>query len=207
MTKFYLTRHGQTEWNVAKRMQGQHNSNLTDTGVRQAQALGKAIRDLKIDCIYSSSSQRTLDTANLIRGDRNLDIIPEDDLREIYLGTWEGLTFEEAEQSYPETFDNFWHHPEKYIPVDGETFEQVRTRTSNVLKKLAKQYPDKSILIVTHGVVLRTLYTFFRHVNIAESVKFEHPHSTCFCEVIYESSEWKVMKWNNTDHYKYLGEE
>ncbi|MEE1541372.1 MAG: histidine phosphatase family protein, partial [Paludibacteraceae bacterium] len=98
MTKIYLCRHGETEWNVVKRMQGQNNSNLTELGVSQAKALGKRLEDIDIDIIYSSSCQRALDTAMHARGNRDLQIIAEDDLREINLGNWEGLLFSEAEE-------------------------------------------------------------------------------------------------------------
>ena len=204
MTNIYLTRHGQTEWNVVKRMQGHKNSDLTELGQKQAAALGLALKDIQIDKIYCSSSQRTLDTARLIKGNRNIEIIPTDDLMEISLGCWEGHTFDEVEAQYPEKFDNFWNHPEKYVPIDGETFEDVRNRTAKVMKLIAEKENGKNILVVTHGIVLKTIYTYFMNQDIAEVYNSQHPRSTCLCHVIREDSVWKVMKWNDTDHYKYI---
>ncbi len=67
-TTIYVTRHGETEWDVAKRMQGRKNSALTENGIVQAKQLGNRMKDLPIHAIYSSPSERTLHTAELIKG-------------------------------------------------------------------------------------------------------------------------------------------
>ena len=66
MTRVYLSRHGQTEWNVQKRMQGHNNSNLTELGIEQALALAERMRDVQIDIAYSSSSQRAVNTTKIV---------------------------------------------------------------------------------------------------------------------------------------------
>jgi broad specificity phosphatase PhoE len=81
--RLYIVRHGQTQWNVEKRMQGQQDSELIQKGIDGALALGRSLNTVDFNCIYSSSSRRTLHTAELIRGDRNICILPDDKLREI----------------------------------------------------------------------------------------------------------------------------
>ena len=127
-TRIYLTRHGQTEWNLQKRMQGHKNSDLTALGKEQAKALGLRMKDVELNAIYTSSLPRAMQTAELIRGKNGIPVIPDDNLREIYLGCWEGMLFDEVEKKYPAQFDNFWNHPEKYVPVDGESFNDLRIR-------------------------------------------------------------------------------
>jgi probable phosphoglycerate mutase len=100
-TNLYLTRHGQTTWNVEHRVQGHLNSPLTDLGLEQASRLGYALSDVHFDAIYSSPSPRALRTAEIIRGTRPSRIIPHDSLREMHMGDWEGLRFDEIESTYP----------------------------------------------------------------------------------------------------------
>src|SRR5690554_4521335 len=89
--KIYLTRHGQTEWNVIGKLQGWGNSNLTEKGIENAKRLSQRLKEVNFDYVYSSPQQRALDTAKLIRGDRNIEINVLDDLREIGFGSWEGM--------------------------------------------------------------------------------------------------------------------
>ena len=78
MTRIFLSRHGQTEWNVQRRMQGHNNSDLTELGKKQALALAEIIKNIEIDIVYSSSSLRAVDTAKLIVGDRKVTIVPNE---------------------------------------------------------------------------------------------------------------------------------
>jgi probable phosphoglycerate mutase len=204
MSQIFLTRHGQTCWNVERRMQGQQDSPLTDLGIRQGKALGKYLENEKIDIIYSSSSLRAVNTAEYIRGKRDIEIIKEDDLREIRLGSWEGLLFTEAEQEYPEQFNNFRNHPELYIPYGGETFFDLKERLRNKIDEIITAHPEKNILLVTHGVVLKTLFAYFKNLPEKEIASSPQPLSACFCEVKKEINGWDVIKWNETEHYQFI---
>lgn len=205
-TRIYLTRHGQTEWNLQKRMQGHKNSDLTSLGKEQAKALGLRMKDVELNAIYTSSLPRAMQTAELIRGKNGIPVIPDDNLREIYLGCWEGMLFDEVEKKYPAQFDNFWNHPEKYVPVDGESFNDLRIRVGKALLNIAKQNSGKDVLVVAHGIVIKALYTYFRNQPIAEIAHSPYTHSACLCEIVFNPPVWDVMKWNDTDHYKYIEE-
>ncbi len=197
MTIIYLTRHGQTQWNAQKRMQGQCNSALTQEGEEQAKNLGKYFKNIDIDIIYCSTLGRAKQTADLIKGNRNLPIEYREDLKEIALGDWEGKEFSEIEEKYPQQNADFWHKPEAYHPVGrGETYEQLRQRAGNALKEIATKNKNKTVLVVTHGTLLETLETYFRRQPISEMVNGTHPHSCCLCEVRYAEPVWDVMKWN-----------
>ncbi len=89
MLTLYITRHGETKWNTEKRMQGWSDSSLTENGVKNAILLGNRLKDIEFDAIHTSPSQRTIITANLIKGDRKIPLIPDDQLKEINMGIWE----------------------------------------------------------------------------------------------------------------------
>ncbi len=205
MTRIYITRHGETDWNVQKRLQGQNNSPLTELGIQQAKALGNHLSGIELNAIYSSSSPRALQTAELIKGKRCSDIFPEDDLREINLGSWEGMLYSEVESLYPENFDHFWNRPEQYIPSGGETYEALKKRISGKIEQIARKHQGGTVLVVAHGIVLKTLYVYFRNQSITDIVHSPHPKSACLCMVEKENGVWNMMKWNETDHYELIG--
>lgn len=107
MLNIYLTRHGQTEWNLEGRMQGWGNGELTEEGINDAIALGKRLKDVPIDVIYSSSSKRAYHTAELIKGSRNIPIKQGDLFREMSFGDWEGRFRNEIEKEYEQEYQSF----------------------------------------------------------------------------------------------------
>lgn len=125
----YLTRHGETQWNTVRRMQGQKNSPLTDLGLRQARWLAESLKGTRIDVIYSSPLGRAHDTAKLISQCLGAPVITRDELKELYFGSWEGQLKEDLEKKYQETDYHFWNEPEKYVPTDGESLEELMTRS------------------------------------------------------------------------------
>jgi broad specificity phosphatase PhoE len=166
MLRLYITRHGETEWNVLKRMQGWKDSKLTPKGIENAVALGERLKDVELKSIYSSSSHRTIHTAELIRGNRDITIIPDKNLREINLGEWEGKTLTELEILDNERYKAFWEAPHLYESKAGESFIQVRDRIQEVLNKIFKENPDGNILIVTHGVIVKTIMSIFKAIPL-----------------------------------------
>jgi len=108
VTWLYLTRHGQTEWNVENRFQGWSDSPLTEKGIRQAKDLAKRLRGISFDAIYSSPAGRALQTAEILRDGREIEIREHPDLREMGLGDWEGMRSEEIEARFPADFARFW---------------------------------------------------------------------------------------------------
>ena len=84
------------------------------------------------------------------------------------------MLFDEVEKKYPAQFDNFWNHPEKYVPVDGESFNDLRIKLGKALLNIAKQNSGKDVLVVAHGIVIKALYTYFRNQPIAEIAQSLH---------------------------------
>ncbi|MFD0871615.1 histidine phosphatase family protein [Paenibacillus residui] len=201
-TKIYLVRHGQTEWNVKHKFQGHQDSPLTDMGIKQAQWLEEAIRNEQIDMIYSSSSLRARRTAEIIRGTREIDIIESDDLREINLGIWEGRTQDEVKELYLEAFNDFWDNPEKFKVENSETFRQVSDRAINMMRQTVNDNQGKSILIVTHTVVVKLIMAYFEGRPMKELWIPPYIHPACLCKVEIDGDQSKIILHGDISHYK-----
>ncbi|QIZ67554.1 histidine phosphatase family protein [Geobacillus subterraneus] len=161
-TTLYLTRHGETKWNVEKRMQGWQDSPLTEKGRQDAKRLGKRLEVVELTAIYASTSGRALETAELVRGRRPIPIYQDERLREIHLGDWEGKTHDEIREMDPLAFDYFWNAPHRYAPERGERFFDVQQRALEAVRRIVRRHEGETVLIVTHGVVLKTLMAAFK---------------------------------------------
>jgi broad specificity phosphatase PhoE len=200
-TNLYLTRHGQTTWNVEHRVQGHLDSPLTDLGLEQASRLSEALSDVPFDVIYSSPSPRALRTAEIIRGNRCSNIIPHDSLREMHMGDWEGLRFDEIESTYPVQYQAFWHNPSLYKPVGkGESFFDVQSRVIPFVEKILSVHRGKNILIVTHTVTLKIIMSHFekRPLDRFWDPPFIHP--TSLCHVTFDGQVLSILKYGDISH-------
>lgn len=165
--KLYITRHGTTEWNSIGKLQGWLDSNLTDEGIKRAIDLGRRLKDVDFDFIYSSPQKRALDTAKYIRGDKNTQIITSDSLMELGLGEWEGKYFNTLEKDYPELYHTYMNKPEEYFPEKGETFMDLFNRIEDFLKEI-RNIDAKNVLIVTHGVTIKALIMMIKGMSIEQ---------------------------------------
>lgn len=161
MLTLYITRHGQTEWNVESRMQGWADSPLTQVGVDAAKQLGKRLQDVPLDAVYSSTSGRTIHTAKLIIGERDIPIIQKENLREINVGEWQGLLSADIERDYAEQVKTYYEQPSQYESTSGENFHRLKERVLRAVEEIAAAHPDGNVLVVTHGVVKKCLINHF----------------------------------------------
>lgn len=161
--KIYLTRHGETKWNVEGRLQGSKDSPLTKKGIEDAKALGHRLSKVDLDVIYSSTSPRAMITAEIIRGKRNIKIIQMDALKEMDTGDWQGRTLKEIEKNHPQEYHNYWNSPHLYRAANGgEKFNQVQRRAIAVIKDIINEKRYQSILIISHGVTLKSIITYYQ---------------------------------------------
>ncbi len=172
MTKLYLVRHGETKWNVEKKMQGWGDSELTEKGVRQVKELKEKVKNISFSAIFSSTSGRTLKTTEILVG--GVDIIEEPDLREINLGAWEGRHFDELKKTSPENFRLFWESPQEYFPEEGESVAEVQKRGMKVIRRIVKEYPEANVLIVSHSCILKSIILKYQDRPLNEL--WEPPH-------------------------------
>lgn len=202
-TTIYLTRHGETQWNVEKRMQGQQDSPLTDLGVRQATWLRDALAHIGFAAIYTSSSPRARRTAEILRHQRTLDLIERGDLREISLGPWEGRLDSEVQQNYATAFNAFWKTPHLYIPENGgESYVDLQKRVLPLITSLLEKHAGEIILIVTHTVVLKVIMSHFENRPLADLWKPPFIHPTSLCKIIVENQQPLIELHGDISHYQ-----
>ena len=138
-TEVILIRHGETEWNVQQRFQGHLDSSLTETGLRQTEALGERFRDEKLDLVYSSDLMRTRKTAEALVSGNGHEICFDQRLREKNFGIFEGLTVEEIQARYPDDFKAFRNGGSQYRIEQGESSLNLLERAREFLKEVLKE--------------------------------------------------------------------
>lgn len=166
MLTLYITRHGQTEWNVQSRMQGWADSPLTDIGMAAASQLGTRLNDVPLDAVYSSTSGRTVHTAQLIIGERNIPLSQKEDLREIHVGEWQGMLSSDIDREYAEQVKTYYERPSQYESTSGESFHMLKERVLRAVEEIAAAHPNGHVLIVTHGVVKKCLINHFSGADL-----------------------------------------
>lgn len=170
-TIIYLTRHGQTEWNIEKRLQGRGNSPLTEAGIARAEELSARIMDLPIDTIYSSPIERALQTAQILRGNKDVEIIEQDGLMEMCFGDYEGRKTEEVMAENPEwNIEQIMHGDTVMCAPNGETLESVRQRVQETMDAIITNNQGKTLLIVAHGITLKALMYYFNDLEVNNEV-------------------------------------
>jgi len=158
--KIIFVRHGETDWNALRRIQGQSESRLNDTGKLQAAALRARIESMEIESIYCSPSHRTTETKDILTQNLQLETQYDPDLREIFLGPWEGLMWSDLEKTDPAQVKQFREQPEHFVLEGAETFQQMQDRGMSVLAKIVKQSlaaQKTRVLVVSHGAFIKTL--------------------------------------------------
>ena len=150
-------RHGDTEANSNERYWGSSDVKLSAAGLRQAEQLRCRLAAEKIDAIYSSDMSRASVTAEIIASEHQLEVVACTELREIDFGEFEGLTFAEVSQLYPETA-RLWaeRNPSLEFP-GGEKLTGFDKRIGKFISRLKKHSPEETILIVAHCGALRVL--------------------------------------------------
>lgn len=202
MVTLYITRHGQTQWNTQKRMQGWFDSPLTTVGIEAASALGKRLANISFNAVYASPSGRTVDTAKLICKDRQLPIFFKQQLKEIHVGEWQGLTSETIQSTYPTQYDAYYNDPENYYSVEGECFQEVLDRSTSLIEEIISKYAvDDTVLIVTHAVVKKLLIAHFSNLSISNVWDPPFIHGTSLTIVHIDANKKIVIEMvGDTSH-------
>jgi probable phosphoglycerate mutase len=155
-TTIYLIRHGETPLTPERRFSGSGGSNpgLTEKGREQARAIAQELSARNPDVLVVSPMQRTRETAQEIQKFVNLDPLFDEDWIEASFGSWDGLTPTEVEERYPDEF-KAWVSDAWYAQGGGEPYAAVAERVGVALRKVAAEYPGKTVAIVTHNVVVK----------------------------------------------------
>ena len=172
--KLYIVRHGETEWNVIKRFQGQLNTPLTEKGMEKLRETGKKLENVLFDEVYTSELGRTVASAEIIlnenRGYRNkkLELKKLAELNEVYFVVWQGLTYEEVFLKYPEEANNYFYNVKNYKAenVEAENLKDALERFLKGINKILDSHESGNILVVTHGTVFEMFMNYVANNSI-----------------------------------------
>jgi broad specificity phosphatase PhoE len=157
-TRIVLVRHGETDWNRIRRVQGHTDVPLNDEGRRQARELAAELDGEVVDAVYSSDLSRARETAEILSTARSVPVVSLPELREKHFGTWEGLTDTEVLEQFPDAPAGGWG--------DGESSEQLADRIVQVIERIVEAHPGELVLVVTHGGPMRAI---LRHYDAEPS--------------------------------------
>jgi probable phosphoglycerate mutase len=199
VTTFLIVRHGETDWNVAGRLQGWRDSPLTPAGRAQAQALAGRLAGEPIDALVASDLGRTRATAAPIAAALGLPVAPEPGLRERCYGILEGMTWAEIEHAHASVYGRLIARDQDYPVPEGESGVQFRDRVSGAFERLAAEHGDRRVAVVTHGGVLGIVY------RRAHGIPLEHPRTfsvpnAAVNRVRIQGRKWTVEVWADVGH-------
>lgn len=188
-TIMYLVRHGETEWNQSRRIQGHSDIALNELGRRQAELVADRFRSETIHAVYSSDLSRARETAAKIAENFSVSVGTLPNLRERCYGQWEGLTYEEIRK-------RFENQDEASCGI--ETFEDMQRRAVAALTELAVKHQNEAIVVVSHGGLINS---FLHYVTAGEQgTGITRIDNTGISVFRYADRRWEVLQVNDTDH-------
>ena len=153
-TTIVLIRHGETDWNQENRFQGHADTQLNDAGREQARDLARELERERFRSVYSSPLLRAHETALILVASFRLEVLVAEELMEVDVGSWSGLTRTEVEAQFPEGYARWLEYGHGW--TDGETYDELGARVVSGLARIAAAHPDDSVLAVTHGGPIRS---------------------------------------------------
>lgn len=199
MVKILFVRHGYSKANELDLFLGYGNMDLTEIGLNQAKSVANYLKDIHIDAIYSSDLDRTIQTATPTAKIKNLPILLDRGLREIYAGKWEYMPFTEIAKTYPEDWHSFCHGIDGGRCTDGESFVDTQNRFYNTVLYLAKKNENKTIAIFSHATCIKSFATKLNNLSATETVKFPLPSNCSVTSVIYDNGKFTIEEYSKDD--------
>jgi probable phosphoglycerate mutase len=199
-TRIIAVRHGETAWNVDARIQGQLDIGLNDTGRWQARRVGEALAAEEITAVYSSDLGRAHQTAQSISEVKGIPVIADEGLRERSFGIFEGKTFDEIHEAWPDHAHNWRKRiPEWQPPDGGESLLELRARVTRTMQELAARHPGEQIVVVAHSGVLDTLYRIATGQEVNSPRTWELPNGA-INRLLWTPEGFTLVGWSDTQH-------
>ncbi|MCC7485009.1 MAG: histidine phosphatase family protein [Burkholderiales bacterium] len=198
-TTLIVIRHGETEWNRERRMQGTTDTRLSELGREQADALGRRLAGRDFAALYSSDLARARDTALAISGHTGREVVVDARLKERRFGIFEGLLAAEIRARYPEEHARFASPDPDYKVPGGESASAFTARCLGCLAEIAGRHAGAEVVVVTHGLVLDSLY------RAAHGLPHGEPRPLPLVNAsvnIFErfGGAWRMHSWGDVSH-------
>ena len=201
-TRVYLVRHGATQLTAETRFAGAVGVDLSDEGRAQVRRLADRLAGDDIGAVYASPLSRTLETAAILAAPHGLAPVPEDGLREIGHGHWEGLTRAEVEERFPGEYESWEQDPFTFAPEGGETGLAVLARALPVLRRIVVRHEGSTVLVVSHKATIRLMLASLLGMD-GRGYRDRLDQSPASLNVVdfRDASRARLMTFNDVSHY------
>ncbi len=200
VTRIIAVRHGETDWNLATRLQGHVDIGLNDKGRWQAQRLARALAVREpIAAIYSSDLQRAFDTAHAVAQATQAPLHTTAGLRERSFGAFEGLTYADIETQHPEDARRWRQRDPHWAPPQGESLLALRERVLRTAQAIAAQHLNEQIVLVAHGGVMDMLYRAAAGVDL-QAPRTWNLGNAAANRLLWSSEGFSIVGWSDTSH-------
>ncbi|MDA0798626.1 MAG: histidine phosphatase family protein [Chloroflexi bacterium] len=203
MARWFLVRHGETQWNAEERIQGQTDVPLHETGRREAALTGKRLSDVRFAAVYASDLGRTQETAAIILGAQSAqapEVQTHAELREVGYGVFEGMTWSEIREKDGRMRDRQFVHDLDFAPPEGESFREVLARTAGFATMLSERHATDDVLVVAHGGSLRALAVGILGMPDEAFWQFRGLRPASISIVLQDGGVPALTAWNDVGH-------
>ena len=195
-TEIYIIRHGESQGNKEKVFLGQLDRDLTPLGYKQAELTAEFLSKTKIDAVYSSSLLRAKNTAKALADIKGLEVIESDNLREINAGDWQGRTYENIEETYPQMWKIWQNADYKNVKTPGgESPMDVLKRVYCELEEIGKNHKGQAVAVASHGLSIRVTLSYITGGKINSWAA-----NASVTKLIYENGKFEVEFFNEHSH-------
>ena len=198
-TRILAIRHGETAWNVDTRIQGQLDVPLNDTGRWQARRRGRAVSDEPIAAVYSSDLKRAFETAQAVAAASGRPVATDTGLRERHFGAFEGHTWKEIEERWPDESERWRKRDLDFAPAGGETLRGFYARSVDTATRLAAAHPGQTIVFVAHGGVMDCLYRAASRIDLQAPRSWQLGNAS-INRLLYTPEGFALIGWSDTFH-------
>lgn len=197
--RLVLVRHGETDWNMVRRIQGQLDEPLNAVGVQQAKAAAARFAPGMVDAIHCSDLLRASQTAAEIGAVTGVPVVPEAVWRERHFGRFQGWVYADIQREDPETYRRIEARDPDLDLQGGESLMQVRARIEAALAGLVQRYRGRRVVVVSHGGVLDAIYRLVTGKPVSEPRDFLI-HNACICQLRWQAGCWEILQWADIAH-------
>ena len=199
MTTLILVRHGQSVGNLHKKFLGHCDWDLSEQGYLQANITKEYLKDRKIDAVYSSDLMRAYNTVAPIAKQRNLEIVKDKQLREIYAGEWEGKKYDELLEQFPDDYGTWLNDIGNARCTGGESVRELQQRIICELVKISEANLGKTVCIGTHATPIRALTAYISGVDFDEMKNIPWVKNASVTIVTYDEGHFQMIEYGIED--------
>jgi alpha-ribazole phosphatase len=203
MSSFVLIRHGESVWNSERRIQGSLDPDLSPRGQRQTDLLAAHLgtRPVGAAAVYASPLQRAAQTAERIAGVLHLPVVYDPDLREMFLGEWEGKTVAEVQTAFPGRYEQWLEDPLDFPPPGGEDLRAFERRVVGAFERMQRDHAGAELIVVSHGGVIKALLCFALGLPVRHLFRLKQDN-TAVSRIQLDGQVRRVLLVNDTCHLR-----